>query len=544
MNRDPLWYQTAIFYEVYIRAFADSNGDGHGDLPGLIGKLDYLVDLGVDCIWLLPMYPSPLADDGYDIADYYSIHPDYGTLDDFRRLVSEAHRQGLRVITDLVLNHTSDRHPWFQESRRSKDSPKRDYYVWSDTNQKYRDARIIFLDTEESNWAYDDMAGAYYWHRFYRPQPHLNCDNPAVQGGMLKVVRFWMDMGLDGFRADAVPSLFDGEGTTCANLPETHEFLKRLRTFMHRHCPGRILLAESNQWPRDLRPYFGDGDEFHAAFHFPLMPRIYEALATGDGSAIIKIMRDTPDIPDTCQWCVFLRNHDELTLEMVTPEERAFMWRVYAPEPRMRLNLGIRRRMAPLLGNDRRKIELAHAIMFTLPGAPTLYYGDEIGMGDNIWLSDRSGLRTPMQWSAEQNAGFSTAAPGDLYLPVNDDELFGYRKVNVESQRSDSQSLYHAVRRMIRMRKAHSHLATAPCRFLETGNHALLAYLRPAAGETVLVVNNLSAQEQAFRLDLGAAGGAGFSLANDLLTGQTQPLANGMLAGFLPPYAYRWISLR
>jgi len=412
VNRDPLWYQTAIFYEVYIRAFADSNGDGHGDLPGLIGKLDYLVDLGVDCIWLLPMYPSPLADDGYDIADYYSIHPDYGTLDDFRRLVSEAHRKGLRVITDLVLNHTSDRHPWFQESRRSKDSPKRDYYVWSDTNQKYRDARIIFLDTEESNWAYDDMAGAYYWHRFYRHQPDLNYDNPAVQEEMLKVVRFWMDMGLDGFRADAVPYLFEREGTNCENLPETHEFLKRLRTFMDRHYPGRILLAESNQWPRDLRPYFGDGDEFHAAFHFPLMPRIYEALATGDGSAIIKIMRDTPDIPDTCQWCVFLRNHDELTLEMVTPEERAFMWRVYAPEPRMRLNLGIRRRMAPLLGNDRRKIELAHAIMFTLPGAPTLYYGDEIGMGDNIWLSDRSGLRTPMQWSAEQNAGFSAAGPG------------------------------------------------------------------------------------------------------------------------------------
>ncbi len=544
MGQDPLWYQTAIFYEVYIRAFADSRGDGHGDLPGLIGKLDYLADLGVDCLWLLPMYPSPLADDGYDIADYYGIHPDYGTLDDFRRLITEAHRRGLRVITDLVLNHTSDQHPWFQEARRSKDSPKRDYYVWSDTDQKYRDARIIFLDTEESNWAYDDTAGAYYWHRFYRHQPDLNYDNPAVQAEMLHVVRFWLDMGLDGFRADAVPYLFEREGTNCENLPETHAFLKRLRAFVDEHYPGRILLAESNQWPRDLRPYFGDGDEFHAAFHFPLMPRIYEALATGDGSAIIEIMHDTPDIPDTCQWCVFLRNHDELTLEMVTPEERELLWNVYAPEPRMRLNLGIRRRLAPLLGNDRRKIELAHAIMFTLPGAPTLYYGDEIGMGDNIWLPDRGGVRTPMQWSAGTNAGFSSAPPERLYLPVIGDEAFGCRSVNVESQRSGPASLYHALRRMIRLRKAHSHLATAPCTFLETGNPAILAYARPSADETVLVVNNLSAREQHVRLDLAAAGVWAASVAEDLWSGEVLPVAKGVLAAALPGFAYRWLSLR
>jgi len=542
VKQDHLWYRTAIFYEVYIRAFADSNGDGHGDLPGLIDKLDYLQELGADCIWLLPMYPSPLADDGYDIADYYGIHPDYGTLDDFKRLIAEAHRRGLRVITDLVLNHTSDQHPWFQEARRSKDSPKRDYYVWSDTDQKYRDARIIFLDTEKSNWAYDETTGEYYWHRFYSHQPDLNYDNPAVQQEMLNVVRFWLDMGLDGFRVDAVPYLFEREGTNCENLPETHAFLKRLRAFVDEHYPGCILLAESNQWPHDLRPYFGDGDECHAAFHFPLMPRIFQALATGDGSPIIKVLSDTPQIPDSCQWCLFLRNHDELTLEMVTPEDRAFLWNVYAPEPRMRLNLGIRRRLAPLLDNNRRKIELIHAILFTLPGAPTLYYGDEIGMGDNIWLPDRGGVRTPMQWSAEQNAGFSMASPDELYLPVIADEVFGYRKVNVESQRCDPGSLFNTVRRMIRLRKAHPDLATAPCTFLETGNPAILAYLRSSERETILVVNNLSAVEQVARLDLAAAGVPGTSTV-DLVTAGEQQVVHGVLSVSLPSYAYRWVLL-
>ncbi len=543
MGHDSLWYKTAIFYEVYIRAFADSNGDGHGDIRGLIGKLDYIQDLGVDCIWLLPMYPSPLLDDGYDIGDYYGIHPDYGSLDDFRQLIAEAHRRGLRVISDLVLNHTSDQHPWFQEARRSKDSPKRGYYVWSDTDQKYRAARIIFLDTEESNWAYDETTGEYYWHRFYSHQPDLNYDNPAMQQEIFDIVRFWLDMGLDGFRADAVPYLFEREGTDCENLPETHAFLKQLRAFIDTHFPGRILLAEANQWPRDLRPYFGDGDEFHAAFHFPLMPRIYKALATGDGSAITKIMRDTPDIPDTCQWCVFLRNHDELTLEMVTPEDRELLWNGYAPDPRMRLNLGIRRRLAPLLGNDRRKIELAYAILFSLPGAPALYYGDEIGMGDNVWLPDRDGLRTPMQWSADRHAGFSPAAVDRLYSPVIGDDIFGYRKVNVERQRHDSGSLLNTIRRLIRVRKAHPDLATVPCTFLETGNPALLAYLRPSQQGTILVLNNLSDQAQTVRVDLAKAGVRG-SNATDLITGQAQLLSSVELSLSLAPFAFRWLCVR
>jgi len=543
VERDSLWYQTAIFYEVYIRAFADSNGDGLGDLQGLISKLDYLQYLGVDCLWLLPIYPSPLRDDGYDIADYCGIHPDYGTLEDFRQLLAEAHCRGLRIITDLVLNHTSIQHPWFQEARRSQDSPKHDYYVWSDTDEKYRDARVIFLDSERSNWSYDELAGQYYWHRFYHHQPDLNYDNPAVQQEILNVVRFWLEMGLDGFRADAVPYLFEREGTNCENLPETHAFLRELRAFIDDHYPGRVLLAEANQWPHDLRPYFGDGDEFHTAFHFPLMPRIFKALALADGSPIIEIMREVPEIPGTCQWCLFLRNHDELTLEMVTPEERNLLWDIYAPEPRMRLNLGIRRRLAPLLDNDRRKIALANSLIFTLPGVPTLYYGDEIGMGDNIWLDDREGVRTPMQWTGGKNAGFSDAPPEALYAPVIDDAVFGHRHVNVESQREDPHSLLNTVRHMIQVRRAHPILATAPCTFLETGSPAILAYLRQGGDETILVVNNLGADPRAVQINLADAG-VQATAAVDLLCGARHHVARDCLSLSLPAYAHFWLSLR
>ncbi|HEX7434039.1 MAG TPA: maltose alpha-D-glucosyltransferase, partial [Anaerolineaceae bacterium] len=383
---NPLWFKDAVFYEVYCRAYSDSNGDGHGDLRGLTQKLDYIHSLGVDCIWLLPIYPSPLLDDGYDIADFYGVHPDYGTLDDFKTLVKEAHGRGLRVIADLVLNHTSDQHPWFQASRSSRESPYRDYYVWSDTDQEYTGARIIFLDTEKSNWTWDPVAGQYFWHRFYSSQPDLNYDNPAVRQAMIDVMDFWLGMGIDGFRADAVPYLFEREGTNCENLPETHAYLREIRSFMDQKYPGRILLGEANQWPVDLRPYLGDGDEFHMAFHFPLMPRVFMALKRADVTPMLSILAQTPEIPENCQWCTFLRNHDELTLEMVTEEERQWMWAQYAPEPRMRLNLGIRRRLAPLLDGDRRKIELANALSFALPGSPILYYGDEIGMGDDIWM--------------------------------------------------------------------------------------------------------------------------------------------------------------
>jgi maltose alpha-D-glucosyltransferase / alpha-amylase len=398
MQNEGLWYKNAVFYEIYVRAFQDSNEDGQGDLPGLTAKLDYLQELGVTCLWLMPVYPSPLLDDGYDIADYYGIHPDYGSLEDFKVFLDAAHSRGMRVITDLVLNHTSDQHPWFQAARTDRNSPYRDYYVWSDTDEKYQDARIIFLDTEKSNWTWDETAGQFFWHRFYSSQPDLNFDNPAVQVEMIDVMKFWLDLGVDGFRADAVPYLYEREGTNCENLPETHQYLKRLRRFMDEHYPGRILLCEANQWPEDVRAYFGDGDEFHMGFHFPLMPRIFMALKKQDKTSIEWILSRTPEIPENCQWCTFLRNHDELTLEMVTEEERQWMWEQYAPLPRMRLNLGIRRRLAPLLDNDRKKIELANSLLFTLTGSPIIYYGDEIGMGDNIWLPDRDGVRTPMQW--------------------------------------------------------------------------------------------------------------------------------------------------
>jgi len=531
---DSLWYKNAVFYEVYVRAFYDSNGDGHGDLRGLTQKLDYLQELGVDCLWLLPIYPSPLKDDGYDIADYYDIHPDYGTLDDFKVLLESAHARNTRIIMDLVLNHTSDQHPWFQAARADRNSPYRDFYVWSDTDQKYRDARIIFLDTEKSNWTWDSLAGQYYWHRFYACQPDLNYDNPAVRAELFNIVRFWLDLGVDGFRADAVPYLFEREGTNCENLPETHAYLKELRRFMDENYPGRILLCEANQWPEDVRAYFGAGDEFHMAFHFPLMPRIYMSMQRADLTPIKWVLEQTPAIPDDCQWCTFLRNHDELTLEMVTPEEREYMWQTFAPLPRMRLNQGVRRRLAALFDGDRRRIELLYSILFTLPGSPILYYGDEIGMGDNIWLDDRDGVRTPMQWDTRPNSGFSCGdiPPKRLYAPLIDDERFGYRNVNVASQRADQGSFWHTLRRMIAVRKRQHALGRGGCEFLPVVNLAVLALVRTSGGETILALHNLSALPQAIALDLNCWQG---SVVNNLLATRRFPvfMPNDPLVGRL-----------
>ncbi len=546
---DSLWYKNAIFYEVHIRSFCDSNGDGKGDLPGLTSKLDYLQELGVDCLWLLPMFPSPLRDDGYDIADYHNIHPDYGTVEDFKKLVDEAHARGMRVITDLVLNHTSDMHPWFVESRKSKDNPYRDYYVWSDSDQKYKEARIIFLDTEDSNWTLDPATGQYYWHRFYSSQPDLNYDNPMVADTMIEVLKYWMDMGIDGFRADAVPYLFEREGTNCENLPETHDYLKRVRRVLDEDYPGTILLGEANQWPWDLRPYFGGdendptvpGDEFHMAFHFPVMPRIYKALALADATDVIDIMDQTPAIPANSQWCVFLRNHDELTLEMVTPEDRELMWKLYAPHPRMPLNLGIRRRLAPLLDNDRRKIELANAILFSLPGAPIIYYGDEIGMGDNIWLFDRNGVRTPMQWSGERGAGFSQADPEAFWAPLIDDETYGYQKINVAAQQAESGSLFHTMKHFVATRKAHPVLGWGDCDFLRVANKSILTYLRQTDESQMLIVCNLSDQPQTITLSLADFVGVH---PRDALSGASlEPISQADYSLSLTPYQYYWLSL-
>ncbi|MGZ9222175.1 MAG: maltose alpha-D-glucosyltransferase, partial [Anaerolineales bacterium] len=497
MINDELWYKDAVFYEVAVRAFKDSNGDGHGDLTGLTEKLDYLYELGVDCIWLMPIYPSPLNDDGYDIANYYNIAATFGTLDDFKALIDEAHKRNIRIVMDLVLNHTSSEHPWFQAARADRNSPYRDYYVWSDTEDKYRDARIIFIDTEPSNWTWDELAGQYYWHRFYASQPDLNFDNTRVQEEMINIARFWLDLGIDGFRADAVPYLFEREGTNCENLPETHAYLKRLRAFMDQNYPGRILLCEANQWPEDVRPYFGDGDEFHMGFHFPIMPRIFMALKKGHAHDMIEILDRTPAIPESCQWCIFLRNHDELTLEMVTPQERQWMWEQYAPEPRMRLNLGIRRRLAPLLDNDRRKIELSHSLLFTLPGSPIIYYGDEIGMGDNIDLPDRNGVRTPMQWDDSPNGGFTTGRPAIESIAGK----LGYQHLNVARQLADKDSLFHAISKMIRVRKQHPVFGRGRMEWKETGNPAVLAYRREYQAETILILNNLSEASQTVRLE-------------------------------------------
>jgi maltose alpha-D-glucosyltransferase / alpha-amylase len=530
MNQNMLWYKDAVFYELSVRAFKDSNGDGHGDLRGLTEKLDYLHELGVDCIWLMPIYPSPLRDDGYDIADFYDIAETFGTLQDFKELIDMAHRRGIRIIMDLVLNHTSDAHPWFQAARTDRNSPYREYYVWSDTDQKYREARIIFIDTEPSNWSWDEQAGQYYWHRFYASQPDLNFDNPRVQQEMLDIARFWLDLGIDGFRADAVPYLFEREGTNCENLPETHAYLKRLRAFIDEQYPGRILLCEANQWPEDVRPYFADGDEFHMGFHFPIMPRIFMALKKGRADDMIEILNRTPEIPETCQWCIFLRNHDELTLEMVTEEERQWMWEKYAPEPRMKLNLGIRRRLAPLLDNDRRKIELANSLLFSLPGSPIIYYGDEIGMGDNLDLPDRNGVRTPMQWDDSENGGFTSGVPFTEFVQGN----LGYRHVNVAAQLRDPGSLFHAISKMVQVRKRHPAFGRGKMEWVETGNPSIVAYVRTYAGEKLLILSNLSGSAQTTTHPLGNEG----SMV-DVLTGNTYSLSPSFT---LPAYSYFWLK--
>jgi len=506
---DPRWYKDAIIYELHVKTFYDSDGDGIGDFRGLIEKLDYLKELGITAIWLLPFYPSPLKDDGYDIADYFDVNPNYGTLEDFRAFLSEAHKRGLRVITELVINHTSDQNSWFQKSRRAAPgSPEREFYVWSDTPEKYNEARIIFKDFETSNWAWDPVAKAYYWHRFYSHQPDLNFDNPAVHQAVEKVCDFWLAMGVDGLRLDAVPYLYEREGTNCENLPETHVYLKKLRAHIDEKFPGRMLLAEANQWPEDAVAYFGSGDEAHMSFHFPLMPRMFMSLQMEDRFPIIDILDQTPPIPDRCQWAMFLRNHDELTLEMVTDEERDYMWRVYANDPHARINLGIRRRLAPLLANNRRKIELLNALLFSMPGTPIIYYGDEIGMGDNIYLGDRNGCRTPMQWSPDRNAGFSEANPQQLHLPVIIDPEYHYEAINVENQQKNLSSLLWWTRRVIAMRKNFKAFSRGTIEFLFPENAKVLAFLRRYEDETVLGVVNLSRFSQFAQLDLSRFAGS------------------------------------
>jgi maltose alpha-D-glucosyltransferase/alpha-amylase len=500
---DPLWYKDAVVYQLHIKAFFDSNGDGMGDFRGLTEKLDYIKDLGVNTIWLLPFYPSPLRDDGYDVADYHNIHPSYGTRADFRDFVREAHRRDLRVITELVVNHTSDQHPWFQAARRApKGSNKRNYYVWSDTPDKYNGVRIIFTDTERSNWAWDEVAQAYYWHRFFSHQPDLNFDNPQVLKAIYRVMRYWLDLGVDGFRLDAIPYLCEREGTSCENLPETHDVLKKLRALVDERYPNVLLLAEANQWPEDVREYFGNGDECHMAYHFPLMPRMYMAIALEERHPITEIMNQTPDIPENCQWAIFLRNHDELTLEMVTSKERDYMYNMYAAEKRARINLGIRRRLAPLLENDVGRIKLMTSLLLSMPGSPILYYGDEIGMGDNIYLGDRDGVRTPMQWLPERNAGFSRADPQRLYLQPVMDNIYGYEAINVESQTRAPWSLLNWTRRILAVRKGFSAFGRGSLQFLRPANRKILAYLREYNDEIILCVANLARSAQPVELDL------------------------------------------
>jgi maltose alpha-D-glucosyltransferase/alpha-amylase len=500
---DPLWFKDAIIYELHVRAFKDSNGDGIGDFPGLIQKMDYLQGLGVTCLWVLPFFPSPLKDDGYDISDYLNVHPMYGSIDDFRAFLDAAHDRDLQVMIELVVNHTSDQHPWFQAARQApRGSAERDFYVWSDTEDKYKDARIIFSDTERSNWTWDPIAKQYFWHRFFSHQPDLNYDNPRVVAEVLKVMCYWLDMGVDALRVDAIPYLVERDGTSCENLPETHEVIKTLRREIDADYSSRVLLAEANQWPTDVRPYFGNGDECHMAFHFPLMPRIYMALRQEDRLPITDIIQQTPDIPDTCQWGLFLRNHDELTLEMVTKDERDYMYIAYSADPRMRINLGIRRRLAPLVDNNRRRIELLNSLLLSFPGTPILYYGDEIGMGDNIYLGDRNGVRTPMQWNADRNAGFSTATPARLYSPVIMDPVLGYEAVNVEAQQGDPSSLLSWMRNMIALRKLFSVFGRGNIEFLNPTNRKVLAYLRTYGEEQVLCVANLSRFAQPVDLDL------------------------------------------
>ncbi len=504
-SHDPDWFKRAVFYEVLIRGFADSNGDGTGDMRGLTSKLDYLQWLGVDCIWLLPIYESPLRDGGYDISDYTKILPEFGDLGDFIQLVDEAHKRGMRIIADLVMNHSSDQHPWFQASRSDPEGPYGDYYVWSDTDEPYSEARIIFVDTEKSNWTWDPVREQFYWHRFFSHQPDLNYDNPAVQEAMIEVLKFWLDLGIDGFRLDAVPYLYERDGTNGENLPETHEFLKRVRKEVDANYPDRVMLCEANQWPSDVVEYFGDpelGDECQMAFHFPLMPRLFMAVRRESRYPISEILAKTPAIPKNCQWGIFLRNHDELTLEMVTDEERDYMYAEYAKDPRMKSNIGIARRLAPLLENSRDQIELFTGLLLSLPGSPVLYYGDEIGMGDNIYLGDRDGVRTPMQWSSDRNAGFSTSDPARLYLPLILDPVYGYQALNVDAEMRNPTSLLHWTRKMIAVRKRHPTFGMGSFADLPASNPSVLAFVREFGDDVVLCVFNLSRFAQPVELDL------------------------------------------
>jgi maltose alpha-D-glucosyltransferase / alpha-amylase len=540
---DPLWYKDAIIYELHVRAFKDSNGDGVGDFPGLIQKLDYLRDLGATCIWLLPFFPSPLKDDGYDISDYLGVHPMYGTVEDFRTFLDAAHDREMQVMIELVVNHTSDQHPWFQSARQApRGSAERDFYVWSDTEQKYKEARIIFSDTERSNWTWDPVAKQYYWHRFFSHQPDLNYDNPKVIEEILKIMRYWLDMGVDALRVDAIPYLVEREGTSCENLPQTHAVIKTLRREIDADYSSRMLVAEANQWPSDVRPYFGDGDECHMAFHFPLMPRIYMALRQEDRLPITDIISQTPALPDTCQWVLFLRNHDELTLEMVTNDERDYMYLAYSADPRMRLNLGIRRRLAPLVDNNRRRIELLNSLLLSFPGTPILYYGDEIGMGDNIYLGDRNGVRTPMQWNGDRNAGFSTAIPAKLYSPVIMDPVWGYEAINVEAQQDDPSSLLSWMRNMIALRKLFAVFGRGGIEFLDPSNRKILAYLRKYEGEQVLCVANLSRFAQPVDLDLSKLEGM---TPVEMLGYVDFPVIEKNPYRFtMAPYSFLWLELQ
>ncbi len=537
-----LWYRDAIFYEVHVKCFYDSNNDGIGDFEGMRQKLDYLKTLGIDCIWLLPFYKSPLKDDGYDISDYYSIQPEYGTMDDFQRFLDDAHASSIRVIADLVLNHVSDQNQWFQEARKDRNSPKRDWFVWSDTDKKYKDARIIFIDTEISNWAWEPNSRQYYWHRFYSSQPDLNYDNPEVREEMKNVIRFWLKKGLDGFRCDAVPYLFEHEGTSCENLPETHAYFKEIRKMIDFEFPGTILLAEANQWPSDAKAYFGNEDEFHMCFNFPLMPRIFISLARQSGNPIIDIIKQTLPIPTTCDWGIFLRNHDELTLEMVTDEERDIMYSEYAKLPKMRLNLGIRRRLAPLVDNERSSLELLNALLLSIPGSPILYYGDELGMGDNIYLGDRNGVRTPMQWSFDRNAGFSRADTEALYSPVIINPNYHYESVNVESESRISSSLLNWVRKMLRVRKKYNTVfGRGGIDFIAHENKKALVYIREYEGDQILCVFNMSRKHTFVELDLKKYKGY---RPTEVITEARFPAIGDLPYFFtLPPHGFFWLRL-
>jgi maltose alpha-D-glucosyltransferase/alpha-amylase len=543
---DHNWFQRAVFYEVLVRGFADSDDDGTGDLEGLTSKLDYLEWLGVDCLWLLPFFQSPLRDGGYDVSDFLTVLPDYGSVDDAAELIEQAHRRGIRVISDMVVNHTSDQHPWFQESRQDRTNPKADWYVWSDDDHRWSEARIIFTDSEDSNWSWDPVREQYYWHRFFHHQPDLNFDNPEVEEALFDVIRFWMGLGLDGFRLDAVPYLYERDGTNGENLPETHALLQRLRKTVDAQFPGKVLLAEANQWPADVVDYFGpNGEECHMNFHFPLMPRMFMAVRREQRFPITEILAQTPEIPEGCQWGIFLRNHDELTLEMVTDEERDYMYSEYAADPRMKINVGIRRRLFPLLENDRRKAELFHALLYSMPGSPIMYYGDEIGMGDNIYLGDRDGVRTPMQWTPDRNAGFSRCDPAKLYLPAIMDPVYGYSAVNVEAQQHDKSSFLHWVKRMLEIRREFPVFGTGTFEVLHAENPSVLAYLRcskqPDDDTRVLCVHNLSRFPQPCELMLGAHAGR----TPIELTGRIPFPTVGELPYFitLPPYGFYWFTL-